>query len=78
MAQAAAPRDPSVRDIKSLCGTCVVVDGESLVVEDTVLHAVVTGHISDDFLDYGCDTYWCVNAAGRHRVIRASDIALAC
>jgi hypothetical protein len=59
-----------------LCGTHVVVDGEQLVVEDTVLHAVVTGHISDDFLDYGCDTYWCVNAAGRHRVVRASEIHL--
>ena len=66
-----------MRAIKSICGTHVVVDGEQLVVEDTVLHAVVTGHLSDDFLDYGCDTYWCVNAAGRHRVIRASDIALA-
>lgn len=74
----AASDKAGVRAIKSLCGTCVVVDGESLVVEDTVLHAVVTGHISDDFMDYGCDTYWCVNAAGRHRVIRASDIALAC
>ena len=39
------------------------------------MHLVVAGAISDDFLDYGCDTYWCVNAAGRHRVIRASDIA---
>jgi hypothetical protein len=74
----ATPKKATVRPIKSLCGTRVVVDGERLVVEDTVLHAVVTGHISDDFLDYGCDTYWCVNAAGRHRVIRASDIALAC
>jgi hypothetical protein len=68
---------PTVREIKSLCGTCVVIDGEPLVVEDTVLHAVVTGHISDDFLDYGCDTYWCVNAAGRHRVVRASELATA-
>ena len=42
------------------------------------MHLVVAGAISDDFLDYGCDTYWCVNAAGRHRVIRASDIAVAC
>ncbi len=72
------PSNVTVRQIKSICGTCVVVDGEQLVVEDTVLHAVVTGHLSDDFLDYGCDTYWCVNAAGHHRVIRASDIALAC
>jgi hypothetical protein len=67
-----------VVSVESLCGTHVVVDGEQLVVEDTVLHAVVTGHISDDFLDHGCDTYWCVNAAGRHRVVRASDIAVAC
>lgn len=74
----ATPNEASVRQIKGLCGTCVVVDGERLVVEDTVMHAVVTGHISDDFLDYGCDTYWCVNPAGRHRVIRASDIAVAC
>ena len=74
----ATPNEATVRQIKSLCGTCVVVDGEQLVVEDTVMHAVITGHISDDFLDYGCDTYWCVNAAGRHRVIRLSDIAVAC
>lgn len=64
--------------VKSLCGTHIVVDGEQLVVEDTVMHAVMTRHISDDFLDYGCDTYWCVNAAGRHRVVRASDIGVAC
>lgn len=67
-----------VTAIKGLCGTCVMVDGERLLVEDTVMHAVVAGRISDDFLDYGCDTYWCVNAAGRHRVVRASEIALAC
>ena len=74
----ATPQKATVAKMKSLCGTRVVVDGERLVVEDTVMHAVVTGHISDDFLDYGCDTYWCVNAAGGHRLIRASDIALAC
>ena len=74
----ATPDDAARRDTPSLCGTCVTVDGEQLVVEDTVMHLVVAGAISDDFLDYGCDTYWCVNAAGRHRVIRASDIALAC
>ncbi len=72
------PNEGPVRDLESLCGTCVEVDGEQLLVEDTVMHAVVTGHLSDDFLDYGCDTYWCVNAAGRHRLIRASDIAVAC
>ncbi|MEX2293052.1 MAG: hypothetical protein WD691_04635 [Acidimicrobiales bacterium] len=67
----------AVPPMHGLCGTCVVVDGESLVVEDTVLHAVVTGQISDDFLDYGCDTYWCVNATGGHRVVRASELATA-
>jgi len=60
-----------------LCGSCVVVDGEELVVEDTVAHAVVAGHLSADLLDHGCDTYWCVNAAGHHRLVRASEILLA-
>ena len=69
--------EAAVVPIRGLCGTCVVVDGEQLLVEDTVAHAVVTGRISSDFLDHGCDTYWCVNTLGRHRVIRASDIALA-
>ena len=64
--------------IQNLCGRCVVVDGERLLVEDTVVHAVVAGTISSDFLDHGCDTYWCVNDLGRHRVLRASEIALAC
>jgi hypothetical protein len=67
---------PASQASGGLCGTQVVVDGERLVVEDTVMHAVVSGHISDDFLDYGCDTYWCVNSAGRHRVVRASEIHL--
>lgn len=61
-----------------LCGRHVTVDGERLTVEDTVVHAVVTGTISDDFLDHGCDTYWCVNADGRHRIVRASELAAAC
>lgn len=74
----AAGFDGTVRPIRGLCGTCVVVDGERLVVEDTVLHAVVVGAISQDFLDHGCDTYWCVNSSGRHRIVRASEIALAC
>lgn len=69
--------DTKVASIKGLCGSRVMVDGERLTVEDTVVHAVVVGTISQDFLDYGCDTYWCVNAAGRHRVVRASEIALA-
>lgn len=63
--------------LQGLCGTCVTIDGEELLVEDTVVHAVVMGTISSDFLDYGCDTYWCVNNLGRHRVVRASEIALA-
>ncbi|MET0729049.1 MAG: hypothetical protein ABWZ76_12200 [Acidimicrobiales bacterium] len=62
---------------RGLCGTCVLVDGEELTVEDTVAHAVVVGAISSDFMDYGCDTYWCVNNNGRHRVVRASEIAVA-
>lgn len=69
--------DPDVVPIGGLCGQSVLVDGERLTVEDTVAHAVVTGAISTDFLDHGCDTYWCVNGAGHHRLIRASDIALA-
>lgn len=60
-----------------LCGASVVVDGEELTVEDTVSHAVVTGSISSDFMDYGTDTYWCVNSSGIHRVVRASEIAVA-
>lgn len=70
--------EATVTPIKGLCGTSITIDGEQLVVEDTVVHAVVVGTISQDFLDYGNDTYWCVNAAGRHRVVRASEIALAC
>lgn len=60
-----------------LCGTSVTIDGEELTVEDTVVHAVVVGSISSDFMDHGCDTYWCVDRGGRHRVVRASEIALA-
>jgi hypothetical protein len=64
--------------VSGLCGTQIVVDGEQLFVEDTVVHAVVMGTISQDFLDYGCDTYWCVNSSGGHRVVRASEIPIAC
>jgi hypothetical protein len=64
--------------LSGMCGQNVLVDGEQLLVEDTVAHAVVAGTISPDFMDYGCDTYWCVNTLGRHRVVRASEIALAC
>jgi hypothetical protein len=60
-----------------LCGRSVVVDGERLTVEDTVLHAVVVQKISDEFLDQGFDTYWCVNSEGRHRIVRASELAAA-
>lgn len=63
--------------VHGLCGTSVMVDGERLVVEDTVAHAVVAGTISADFMDHGTDTYWCVNNRGHHRVVRASEIALA-
>ena len=72
------PNEALVQPIRGLCGTRVTVDGERLTVEDTVMHAVLAGRLSDDFLDYGCDTYWCVNATGGHRVILASDIAVAC
>lgn len=58
-----------------LCGTHVIVDGEELTVEDTVLHAVVARKISDEFLDHGSDTYWCVDRQGRHRIVRASELA---
>ena len=70
--------EPTVVRISGICGTNVLVDGEQLLVEDTVAHAVVAGTISPDFMDYGCDTYWCVTTSGRHRVVRASEIALAC
>jgi hypothetical protein len=69
--------EADVVPIGGLCGQSVLVDGERLTVQDTVAHAVVMGAISTDFLDHGCDTYWCVNGAGNHRLIRASDIALA-
>lgn len=68
------PAEPAVG---GLCGRTVVVDGERLTVEDTVLHAVVARKISDEFLDHGCDTYWCVNSEGRHRILRASELAVA-
>jgi hypothetical protein len=65
------------RERTGLVGTHVVVDGEELTIEDTVMHAVVVGRISDDLLDHGSDTYWCVNNQGVHRVIRASELFLA-
>ena len=62
---------------RGLCGRSVVVDGERLTIEDTVLHAVVSRKIADEFLDHGSDTYWCVNSEGRHRIVRASELAAA-
>lgn len=60
-----------------LRGTHVMVDGEDLVVEDTVVAAVCAGRISPDLLDHGYDTYWCVNAQGVHRLLRASEVTAA-
>ncbi len=51
-----------------------MVDGEALLIEDTVLHAVVARKIPDEYLDHGSDTYWCVNSQGRHRIVRASEL----
>lgn len=62
---------------QGLRGSHVVVDGEDLVVEDTVVHAVCVGLLSPDLLDHGLDTYWCVNAQGVHRLLRASELAAA-
>ena len=62
---------------QGLRGTHVMVDGEDLVVEDTVVAAVCAGRISPDLLDYGYDTYWCVNAQGVHRLLRASEVTAA-
>ncbi len=55
-------------------GAHVVVDGEDLVVEDTVVGAVCAGWLSPDLLDYGFDTYWCVTDDGHHRLVRASEL----
>ncbi len=55
-------------------GAHVVVDGEDLTVEDTVVAAVCAGRLSPDLLDHGFDTYWCVNAQGVHRLLRASEL----
>jgi hypothetical protein len=58
-----------------LRGTHVLVDGEDLTVEDTVVAAVCDGRLSPDLLDHGFDTYWCVNEHGVHRLVRASELA---
>ncbi len=57
-------------------GAHVVVDGEDLTVEDTVMAAVCAGRLSPDLLDHGFDTYWCVTEDGHHRLVRASELAL--
>lgn len=57
-------------------GAHVVVDGEDLTVEDTVMAAVCAGRLSPDLLDHGFDTYWCVTGDGQHRLVRASELAL--
>ena len=58
-------------------GAHVVVDGEELTVEDTVMAAVCDGRLSPDLLDHGFDTYWCVTEDGHHRLLRASELCLA-
>lgn len=63
--------------MSGLRGAHVVVDGEDLTVEDTVMAAVCAGRLSPDLLDYGFDTYWCVNEQGVHRLLRASELCLA-
>lgn len=62
---------------RGLCGTHVLVDGEDLLVEDTVMGAVCAGRLSPDLLDHGFDTYWCVTEDGHHRLLRASELSLA-
>ena len=52
----------------------MVVDGEDLTVEDTVMAAVCDGRLSPDLLDHGFDTYWCVTEDGHHRLLRASEL----
>ena len=52
----------------------MVVDGEDLTVEDTVMAAVCAGRLSPDLLDHGFDTYWCVTEDGHHRLLRASEL----
>ena len=54
----------------------MVVDGEELTVEDTVMAAVCAGRLSPDLLDHGFDTYWCVTEDGHHRLLRASELCL--
>ena len=55
-------------------GAHVIVDGEELTVEDTVMAAVCDGRLSPDLLDHGFDTYWCVTEDGHHRLLRASEL----
>jgi hypothetical protein len=58
-------------------GAHVVVDGEDLTIEDTVMAAVCAGRLSPDLLDHGFDTYWCVTEDGHHRLLRASELCVA-
>jgi hypothetical protein len=58
-------------------GAHVVVDGEDLTVEDTVMAAVCAGRLSPYLLDHGFDTYWCVTEDGHHRLLRASELCAA-
>src|SRR6188768_700222 len=58
-------------------GQHVVVDGEELTVEDTVMAAVCDGRLSPDLLDHGFDTYWCVTEDGHHRLLRACELVAA-
>lgn len=64
----------AVEQTRGLCGTHAVVDGEHVVVEDTVVGAVCAGRLSPDLLDHGFDTYWCVTGDGHHRLLRASEL----
>ena len=62
---------------RGMRGAHVIVDGEDLTVEDTVMAAVCAGRLSPDLLDHGFDTYWCVTEDGHHRLLRASELCLA-
>ena len=62
---------------KGMRGAHVVVDGEELTVEDTVMAAVCDGRLSPDLLDHGFDTYRCVTEDGHHRLLRACELVAA-
>ena len=69
-------RGEAMMQTNGMRGAHVVVDGEDLTVEDTVMAAVCAGRLSPDLLDHGFDTYWCVTGDGQHRLVRASELAL--